>query len=200
MLCLARRSKHPHGHTFPASCTVWCERAITPTSHRSNAVTTNLDASSAALGDLACHQTAKPPPTGVLDLEGLRNRCMGNIDLVQRVLKTFQQRIPEEIEAMAKALECKDAEQIARVAHRVKGSSASVSAGGLFRAATELEAVSRKGCVTDIPAGIEHLRDEWETYLDYAVALLSAADTAQDSRTTAGRDAAAASEPTLCGF
>jgi len=103
---------------------------------------------------------------------------MGDIDLVQRVLKTFQERIPEEMETMEKAFKLNDAEQVACVAHRVKGSSASMSAGGLAQAAAEIEAVSRAGRAADIPASIEHLRDEWEKYLDYAVTLLSAADTA----------------------
>ena len=103
---------------------------------------------------------------------------MGNIDLMQRVLKMFQERIPEEMETMEKALKLRDTEQIARVAHRVKGTSASISADGLMRAATEIEDVSRAGRVADIPAGIERLHDEWEKYLDYAATLLSAATTA----------------------
>ena len=111
-------------------------------------------------------------------MEVLRNRCMGNIDLVQRILKTFQERIPEEMKTMEKALELQDTEQIARVAHRVKGTSASISADGIMRAAMAIEDVSREGRVADIPASIERLHDEWERYLDRATTLLSAADIA----------------------
>ncbi len=71
---------------------------------------------------------AESPPCEMLNLDELRNRCMGNIDLVNRVLKKFQTRFPEELAEMKQALECGDSERIARVAHRVKGTSASVSA------------------------------------------------------------------------
>jgi HPt (histidine-containing phosphotransfer) domain-containing protein len=123
---------------------------------------------------LSCGQAAGLSSSEVLNLEELRNRCMGNIQLVQRVLEKFQQRLPEELAALENALDLNDTEQVARVAHRVKGTSASVSAKGLAQAAAEIENTSRAGCATDIPGRIEHLRDEWEKYLDYAVTLLSA--------------------------
>jgi HPt (histidine-containing phosphotransfer) domain-containing protein len=124
----------------------------------------------------ACQQAAEPPPLEVLNLKDLYNRCMGNVNLVQRVLQKFQQRIPQELAELEKALGLGDTEQIARVAHRVKGSSASVSAKNLTQAAAEIEDFSRAGRVTDISVRIEHLRDEWGKYLDYAVMLVSAGD------------------------
>ena len=140
-------------------------------------MTTNLNAPDLARGDPAARLSATSLPPGVLDLETLRHRCMGNVDLVQQVLKTFQERIPAEMETIEKALELRDTEQIARVAHRLKGSSETVSADGLMRAAAEIENVSREGRVTDLSPGIERLHDEWEKYLDCAAALLSAANT-----------------------
>lgn len=94
------------------------------------------------------------------DLESLLNRCMGNIDLVQRVLDKFQQRLPEELDAMEKALQLGDTEQVARIAHRVRGSSATVSAESLAQAATEIEHASREGRPAELPARIENLRDQ----------------------------------------
>ena len=35
--------------------------------------------------------------TDVLDLQGLCDRCMGNLDLVERVLDKFEQRLPAEL-------------------------------------------------------------------------------------------------------
>ncbi len=137
----------------------------------------NSPASDAASGDLARRPTATPLSSGVLDLEGLRNRCMGNADLVQRVLKMFEQQFPAEMETIENALQLRDTEQLARVAHRVKGTSASMSAAGLTRAAAEIEDASRQGRLGELPAGIERLHDEWEKYLDCAAALLSAANT-----------------------
>ena len=45
--------------------------------------------------------------SAVLDLEGLRNRCLGNIDLVQRVLDKFQQPIPEELAELEAVLDAR---------------------------------------------------------------------------------------------
>jgi HPt (histidine-containing phosphotransfer) domain-containing protein len=124
----------------------------------------------------AAPETSGVSPVDVLDLEGLRNRCMGNIDLVQRVLDKFQQRVPEELAELEKLLALGDIEQLARVAHRVKGTSANAAADGLRRAAAEIEDSGRAGRLNDVSNGIEHLRDEWEKYLDYASTLLSALD------------------------
>jgi HPt (histidine-containing phosphotransfer) domain-containing protein len=139
-------------------------------------VTTNLRTSHPASDDLVGCPSATPLSSDVLDLGALRNRCMGDLDLVQRVLKTFEERMPEEMETIEKALQLRDTEQIACVAHRVRGCSASMSADGLMRAAAEIEDAGRQGRLTDLPAGIERLHDEWEKYLDCAAALLSAAD------------------------
>lgn len=145
--------------------------------HQSNVVTTHLNAPDAAAGELAARPPTTSLPSGVLDLEELRNRCMGNVDLVQQVLKSFEQRIPEEMETIEKALQLRDTEQIARIAHRVKGTSATVAAQGLMRAAAEIEDVGRQGRLADLPPAIEHLHDEWGEYLNCAAALLSAAST-----------------------
>jgi len=94
------------------------------------------------------------------------NRCMGNIDLVQRVLEKFQQQIPADVADLEKALELGDAERLARIAHRVKGSSATMSAEGLAQAAAEIENASREGRMTDVPVCIERLRDEWRKLVE----------------------------------
>ena len=120
--------------------------------------------------------TPRSSSAAVLNLDGLHNRCMGNLDLVQRVLHAFQQRLPEELEELEEVLELGDAKQIARIAHRIKGNSANVSAEGLRQAAAEIEDLSHTGCVSDLPLRVERLRGEWERYLDYASTLFSAGD------------------------
>jgi HPt (histidine-containing phosphotransfer) domain-containing protein len=101
-----------------------------------------------------------------LDLDELLNRCMGNIDLAQRVLEKFHQRIPEELAELQNALELGDAERLARIAHRVRGSSATVSAERLAQAVAEIEDASRAGRVTDVPVCMERLRDEWRKLVE----------------------------------
>ena len=89
---------------------------------------------------------------------------MGNIQLAQRALGKFQQRMPQEITDLEKALELQDTDQIACIAHRLKGTSASISAIGLQQAAGELEDLGHAGRMAELPAGFERLRNEWERY------------------------------------
>ncbi len=121
-------------------------------------------------------RTSESSRAAVLDLDGLQRRCMGNIELVQRVLSAFQQRLPEELQALDEVLEVGDAKQVARVAHRIKGASANVSAEGLRQVAAEIEEPSHSERVSEIPSRVERLRDEWERYLGVASTLIAAAD------------------------
>jgi HPt (histidine-containing phosphotransfer) domain-containing protein len=100
----------------------------------------------------------------VLDFDGLCERCMGNLDLVQRLLEKFEQWIPEELAELDQALALDDPQRVAQVAHRIKGSSASISAQSLQRAAAEIVELSREGRLADLPASVGQLHGEWERY------------------------------------
>lgn len=139
-------------------------------------MTTSINTADAGCAVSTCSQPTKLPPCEALNLDELRNRCMGNLNLVHRVLTKFQKRLPEELADMQKALECGDMERIAHIAHRVKGTSASVSAKGLAQAAAEIEDLSRAGRAMDISPRIERFRDEWEKCLNEAVMVLSGGD------------------------
>jgi HPt (histidine-containing phosphotransfer) domain-containing protein len=102
----------------------------------------------------------------VLDLQGLCERCMGNLDLVARVLDKFEQRLPGELAELEQVLELGDAAKIALIAHRIKGCSANISAAGLRQAAAEIEDLSRAGRVADVPACLRNLRQQWQRYID----------------------------------
>jgi len=115
----------------------------------------------------------------VLNWKGLCGRCLGNLDLVQRVLEKFEQRLPQELAELERAVAQSDPEQVARVAHRIKGSSANVSAEGVARAAAAVEDLGRAGRVTDIPQRIDRLYSEWERYRDYAASACPAVDAAR---------------------
>jgi HPt (histidine-containing phosphotransfer) domain-containing protein len=105
--------------------------------------------------------TAPPSSSEILDWEALQNRCMGNLELVERVLDKFQQRLPEELRELESALERGDTERIAGVAHRIKGTSASISATALQHAAAELEELSRADRRQELPARFGLLQSEW---------------------------------------
>ena len=118
-------------------------------------------------------------PAEVLNLERLRARCVGNITLVQRVLEKFRQRFPHDLDELERALETRDAEEAARIAHRIKGSAANISAGCIQRAATEIEDLSREDRSTDASTmcvQTDRLHREWENFLEHTSALFSAGD------------------------
>jgi len=130
----------------------------------------------------------------VLDLDALMERCMGNLDFVDRILHKFQERLPKELAELETTLECQDAEQLALVAHRIKGSSASVSARGLCLAASAIEDRSRAGCMHDIDSYVEQFRREWERYQNYSASLHATSERSLDDGTTVKYDAISTSE------
>jgi HPt (histidine-containing phosphotransfer) domain-containing protein len=101
----------------------------------------------------------------VLDLQGLLDRCMGNLDLVQRLLEKFESWVPAELAELEQALALEDPERIAQAAHRIKGSSANISALGLQRAASEVVERSRSGRLADLRACVDDLRWQWAQYV-----------------------------------
>jgi len=113
----------------------------------------------------------RPAPCGysnaeVLDLQRLSDRCMGNLDLVERVLEKFEQRLPGELAELEHVLTTGDAAKVTLVAHRIKGNASNISAGGLQQAAAEIEELSRAGRVADVPARLRNLREQWQRYVD----------------------------------
>lgn len=112
-----------------------------------------------------------PPPLHVLDLDKLLHRCMGNIDLVQRVLTKFEHRLPDELAELEQAVADKNAEHIARVAHRVKGTAANISAEELHRTAATITELSRAGRLVELGKYLVQLRHDWQRYLEHAATL-----------------------------
>ncbi len=90
---------------------------------------------------------------------------MGNLDLVQRVLDKFEQRLPEELAELERVMKLGDAAKTALVAHRIKGNSSNISATGLQRAAAEIEDLSRAGRMPDVHARLRNLREQWQRYV-----------------------------------
>jgi HPt (histidine-containing phosphotransfer) domain-containing protein len=110
----------------------------------------------------------------VMDLESLYERCMGNLDLMERVLDKFEKRLPEELAELERLLDGGDAATIAQMAHRIKGNCSNVSAAGLRRAAEDIEELCHAGGVADTTY-LTNLREQWRRYMDCRVALRSMA-------------------------
>ncbi len=105
--------------------------------------------------------------TDVLDLDSLKMRCLGNIDLVERVLSKFTGQLDQDLEALEEAIRTCNAEQAAHLAHRIKGIAASVSAQSLFNnaATTEQRALDRN--VSELPDQLDLLRRDRSRLAEY---------------------------------
>ncbi len=96
-----------------------------------------------------------------LDVDDLHRRCLGRIELVERVLATFQNSVTDDIEALAQALQDAEAEQVAFYAHRIKGASSAVAARGVQRYAQEIEALAQANRLSDVEVNLLQLKHEY---------------------------------------
>jgi len=98
--------------------------------------------------------------TCVVDLEALKRRCLGNLDLFSRVLKKFSSQLDRDLAELSQALSGSDAHAFALVAHRIKGMSANVEARELSRHAAEAEQCALQQAVEELPSCLERMQHE----------------------------------------
>jgi HPt (histidine-containing phosphotransfer) domain-containing protein len=77
-----------------------------------------------------------PPP---LDLDELLSRCMGRIDLLDKLLLNFDDYLGPQVSELELAIQMKNVEQVRSIAHRIKGAALTVSAKPLSQSAERLE-------------------------------------------------------------
>jgi HPt (histidine-containing phosphotransfer) domain-containing protein len=96
----------------------------------------------------------------VLDFESLKARCLGNLDLVERVLNKFTSQLDADLERLEQALLAHDTSAFASVAHRIKGMSANVEARCLHSRAVVAEECARHNHEEGLMDHLERMRDE----------------------------------------
>ena len=74
-----------------------------------------------------------------VDFEELIDRCMGRLDLAQRILARFSEAAETEMFALQKAVERSDRDAVGEIAHRVAGGALTASAGPLADRCRRLE-------------------------------------------------------------
>ncbi|NUQ61721.1 MAG: Hpt domain-containing protein [Pirellulales bacterium] len=108
------------------------------------------------------------PAVGVFDSHELVARCLGNLELAERVLAKFRSRFVEDLAELEQAALAEDASHVAIVAHRLKGSSASTAAHALCERAAEIETLARRNAIAEIPSRLHGLRSEWARFVEKA--------------------------------
>lgn len=109
--------------------------------------------------------------TSVFNQQELVSRCLGNWELVDRILTKFLSRFEEDFAEMSRAIAVGDAQAIVRVAHRLKGSSATTAAIRIRDSATHIEDLASEGMLAEIPDRLQELRQEGDRFAETIAAL-----------------------------
>jgi Amt family ammonium transporter len=113
-----------------------------------------------------------PAPAPPLDVQALAQRCSWNLDLAERLVGQFLKQLDETVQEIQRSIADEDAEDVARVAHRLKGTAANLSAKALAGAAARLEQAGRDRALQDAADSLDQLRKEVERCVTFAPEML----------------------------
>lgn len=99
-------------------------------------------------------------PMKAFDFEAMLARCLGKRDLVDRALSRFESVIQTSLEELEAAIDGTDAAEITRIAHRLKGASANVSALRLQAHAAEIEKLASAQKLDEVSGCLKQLHKE----------------------------------------
>ena len=97
--------------------------------------------------------------------EELLARCVGRLDLVQRVLEAYVTQMEEDIPQLLSELEAGNSSDVARIAHRIKGASANVAVDNLRSDAEEIERLVNEVQLQQASSRAIQLKQDWSEYL-----------------------------------
>lgn len=99
------------------------------------------------------------PSSHMLDWEALRHRCLGRDDLMNKALARFQVNFERDLKELEHAAAALNYEEVARIAHRIKGALLTISANGLASSVAELEQAS-VGDLTNLADQLIEVRED----------------------------------------
>jgi HPt (histidine-containing phosphotransfer) domain-containing protein len=100
-----------------------------------------------------------PRPEPSLDLNDLLERCLGRIELAERILRRFQHALDDDLEQLEQSLWSEDVDRAARIAHRIKGASLAAAACEVRDCAMRLERSAKARELDGARACLEELRE-----------------------------------------
>ncbi len=133
----------------------------------SEAPPADVGAAPAAPADPADLATSEAPPADVLDLEEARERFRGYEPLIDDLLQRLREELPRQLGELKNALLDGDCKTVERLAHGIKGMSASVGARCMREAALRLEETAKRGDLRDAPAEFALLQVEADRLCDF---------------------------------
>jgi HPt (histidine-containing phosphotransfer) domain-containing protein len=105
-------------------------------------------------------ETIPATEPAVFDLEALKARCLNNLNLVDRVLTKFTSQVEIDLTNLEGAVNAGNAPDVAKLAHRIKGMTASVEARSMCATADRCERTAMAAAVDEFPALLTSLRED----------------------------------------
>jgi HPt (histidine-containing phosphotransfer) domain-containing protein len=106
-----------------------------------------------------------------VDRKKLLAECDDEQSFANRCLHVFARDVQVDIDRIASALEKRDFPQIARLAHRIKGASASIRAEFLGQQAARLEELGSRKELTEAAECFSRLKTEFEQFKQFVSTL-----------------------------
>ena len=105
--------------------------------------------------------------TDPIALDELADRCLGQLDFIQRVLTSFAGRFEDDLAQLRKELCDGNTTNVATLAHRMKGACGNTAAHELCRQMAQIEELAREERLDEIPSCIDSLEEEWTRFLSW---------------------------------
>ena len=96
--------------------------------------------------------------TELLNLSELEERLGGDNELLEQILELFAETYPESLDEIDAAVAARNADDLRRSAHTLKGMVANLGAQSPMQRAYELETMGKEGTFDDAEAKAAHLR------------------------------------------
>lgn len=86
----------------------------------------------------------------------------GDEELLAEIIKVYMEDLPKQLIALKEGLEDRDAEEVHRRGHTIKGASANVGAINMRKVASEIEAAGKAGDLEKAAGFIEEIEEEFQ--------------------------------------
>ena len=103
-----------------------------------------------------------PPATDIFDVEGLRARVEGDLELFEEMIELYLSSSPLLLTEIESAVASRDGEKINRAAHTLKGVLKNMCASTCADAAWELETIGKTGDLERAPKSLGTLKQEYQ--------------------------------------
>lgn len=97
-----------------------------------------------------------------IDQQELLARCMGRVDLLEKLLSNFDQFLSPQVAELEQAVQMGEMKKIREIAHRLRGAALTISAHELSRCAERLEGAAFDGAAAESANCLEDLLRECE--------------------------------------